>query len=253
MQDASQEDLSETGTYLFQGPPGSGKTTLALQFPKPYLLSLDGNWRGPARWLRKNGYPADFKFDVPLNVKVGDKVLMESEEKKHYGLITKAVDLAVKEPQVETVIIDNWTNLAAAILAEVRRQNNRTRENFRIQDWGDFIYICTNFVNWCKQQGKTTIFIAHEKPEKDDVDGIIKYFLQIPSQFSNQIGGMMSDVWRCEVEEKLGEHEFVVRTMPNTRLQLKNSLGLPPKFTMKWSEVAKALAANATVDKPIIK
>lgn len=250
MQDATNADLSEALTLLLQGPPGCGKTTLALQFPKPYLLSLDGNWRGPARWLRKNNFKADFKFDVPLMVKVGDKAVMEGEEKKHYGLITKAVEAAVQAPDVETIIIDNWTNLAPAILAEVRRQNLRTRENFRIQDWGDFIYMATNFVNWCKQQSKTTIFIAHEKPEKDDVDGIIKYFLSIPSQFSNQIGGMMSDVWRCEVEEHAGQHDFIVRTMPNTRLQLKNSLGLPAKFKMTWTEVAKALAENATVNQP---
>jgi hypothetical protein len=250
MQDASTFNPTEALTLLLQGPPGSGKTTLALQFPSPYLLSLDGNIGGPLRWLREHNYKADFKFDMPLTVKIGDKRAIEADENKHYSLVRSAIEEAVKIPDIKTIIIDNWTVLSEVMLADVRRQNSRTRSDFRIQDWGDFLYMCTNFVNWCKAQGKMVIFICHETPVKDDVDGIIKYFLQIPGQFANKIGGMVSDVWRCEVEESAGKHKFVVRTMPNTRLQLKQSLNLPAKFEMTWDEIAKALAANEKLNQP---
>lgn len=250
MESSLEFNPNDAFCLLLQGPPGAGKTTLALQFPRPYILSLDQNLGGPTRWLRKNGFNAEFKFDRPLwSVDSTGKSVMLAEPKQ-YDAVRKCLEAAMMDDTIDTIIVDNATILSDVLLAKVRLDTGKSRDDFRIQDWGKYLYLFDNFVNWLKNCGKMTVLIAHERPDKDDVDGIIKYFLLIPGQMADRIGGLVSDVWRCEVEESAGKHKWVVRTLPNTRLQLKQSLGLPAKFEMKWEDIAKALKANNELNKP---
>src|SRR5690606_32250560 len=51
---------------LLQGPPKTGKTTLALSFPRPYIADCDNNLIGAVRLMRERGLPPFF-FDT-INV-----------------------------------------------------------------------------------------------------------------------------------------------------------------------------------------
>ena len=44
------------GLFLM-GPPKAGKTTLALQFPNPYVADCDNNLSGPDEYLKANTMP----------------------------------------------------------------------------------------------------------------------------------------------------------------------------------------------------
>jgi hypothetical protein len=57
---------------------------------------------------------------------------------------------------------------------------------------------------------------------------------------------LFSDVWRCEVAGGQGlnpTYSWNVRTMPDPKFNLKNSLGLPPIFKFNWEVIAKKLAS----------
>ena len=67
----------------------------------------------------------------------------------------------------------------------------------------------------------------------------------VPGQMGNIIASLFTDCWRTEVSVTPGnppKYNFQVRTMPDYRFQLKNSLGLPPVFTFSWDLIAKKLA-----------
>ena len=87
---------------------------------------------------------------------------------------------------------------------------------------------------------------CHESVEKDEIDQTLKYFVQVAGQMKFVIGSMFTDVWRCEVAVTSGpnpKHTFQVRTMPDFRYQLKNSLSLPPIFRFDWNLIEQRLAA----------
>jgi hypothetical protein len=251
-QSASDYNPNNEFCLLLQGPAGSGKTTLALQFPSPYICVLDRNFGGSLRYLRSKGKAAkDIRFTTPLwkdNPKTGlTNVLPEAEQ---YTAFRKDLEAAVAHPDIKTIIVDNLTVLSDVLLCEVRKQNNRTRSDFRIQDWGEYLYLFQNLMAWSRAQGKMFVFIMHERTEKDELDQTIKYFPLLPGQMADRIGGLVSDNWRCEVHEKLGKHTFMVRTMPNTRLSLKSSLDLPAVFEVTWDQLAAALAKSAQLSLP---
>ena len=91
---------------------------------------------------------------------------------------------------------------------------------------------------------KHVVLIAHERVEKDEMDQSLKYFVAIPGQFQHIIGSMFTDIWRCEVAaagSNPPKYTFQVRTMPDFRYQLKNSLDLPPIMKFDWKQIADKL------------
>jgi len=239
MQTIDQYSSSQSSGILIQGPPGSGKTTLACQFPAPYVLDCDLNLKGTIKYLKANKLPLPVGFDT---IDFDDKG-KEVPIAQAYARVAKCLKEAINCPEIKTIIVDGTTRLSDYILADIMRVQNITQ--MRIQDWGSYLATWKKFItemrSACFKAGKTFVLIAHERPEKDDVDGVIKYFINLPGQIAPLLGGMMSDVWRCEVEERAGKHAWKVRTLPSVRADLKNSMGLPASFNATVEELTKLL------------
>ena len=115
--------------------------------------------------------------------------------------------------------------------------------------WGFYLQTWKQFISQLAAQRKHLILICHESVEKDEIDQTLKYFVQVAGQMKFVIGSMFTDVWRCEVAATSGpnpKHTFQVRTMPDFRYQLKNSLSLPPIFKFDWNLI-KAKTRRMTV------
>lgn len=229
---------------LLQGPPGSSKTTLALQFPNPGIIDCDNNLGGPVRWLRKNN-PDQIPRIIYETVNIDDKGVLV-EPRVRYDRFKTLVKAMVANPAVETIIIDSATYVSDYIQGDIQRQNSRKENEFQQSDWLAYLWAWKNLCTQLRSvKGKLFILTAHERPEKDEVSGVIKYFIALPGQIRDIIGGLFSDVWHMEAEEVAGKHEFVVRTMPNGRYSLKNSFpGMPVKFKAEWKEIAKFYTTN---------
>lgn len=225
---------------VLQGPPGSGKSCLALQFPKPYIIDLDVNLGGPIRWAQRTGGPLPVGYDTVDRDEQGQLVPVPLR----YTRLDRLLQEAQANPAIETIVIDSATNLADVLVAEtLRKQNKPTMSK---QEWGFFFTYGKALMGTLTQMRKHIVLTAHEKVNKKE-DGSIAYPIKLawPGQLGQIIGAFFTDVWRCEVQQKQKGletvYEFVIRTMPDFQYELKNSLGLPPVFKFDWPTIAAQL------------
>lgn len=225
---------------LLQGPPGSGKSTLACHFPGVYIADLDINLGGPLRWLRENNGPMPVGYDIVGRSDDGKEI----PPKDCYQRLGTLLNIALKDPSIETIVIDSATKLGDYIQAEVMRAQGKSE--MTLQLWGFYLQQWKQFISQLSAQRKHLILTCHEAVEKDEIEQTLKYFVQIAGQMKFIIGSMFTDIWRCEVAVTSGpnpRHNFQVRTMPDFRYQLKNSLSLPPIFKFSWPTIEDKLKA----------
>lgn len=225
---------------VLQGPPKSGKTCLACQFPKPYVIDVDVNLGGPIRFLQKNNLALPVGYDVLDKKEDGTEIPLPLR----YNRLNECLIVAQQNSDVETIIIDSATNLVDIIIADVLRQQNKSAMSK--QEWGFFYSTGKHFVGTLTSMRKHIILIAHEKINKT-TDGSIAYPIEVawPGQLGTNIGSFFTDIWRCEVEEvpsgMTSTYRWKIRTMPSFKYKLGNSLDLPPLFEFKWSTIAEKL------------
>jgi hypothetical protein len=223
---------------LLQGAPGSGKTTLACHMPSAYIADCDINLGGPIRWLKENSGPMPVGYDIIDRDENGKEI----DPSLRYQRLTACLNAASRDPSVQTIVIDSATKLSDYMIAEVCRQQGK--KEMSIPLWGFYLAIWKHFISQLSAQRKHFVLVCHEKVEKDEIDQSLKYFVLIPGQMQNIIGSLFTDVWRCEVSGGQGvnpSYSWNVRTMPDHRFQLKNSLGLPPLFKFDWKTIETKL------------
>lgn len=236
------------------GYPGTGKSTLAIKFPKPYILDCDQNLDGPIQhWIRA-GDPADFKFDCPLYDKDGNLLAPE----KRYARANELLKEAAADPEVETIIIDSFTAFVDMALAEVRRQMKRKLadgvtvfidENLQIQDWGAFKFLMKNVIVQLRTTGKLTIVNGHVRTDTNEIDKIVRYYLNCPGSTAEEIASYFTEVWVNEiiVTPTAGgvKKEYTIRTYPaidrEAPLGLKSGFGLPNRMTADYKKILELM------------
>jgi hypothetical protein len=227
---------------LLQGPPGSGKTTLACHFPAPYIADLDINLGGPLRWLRENHGPLPIGYDIIGRSDDGKEI----PPRDCFRRLLTCLTAALNEPKVETIVIDSATKLGDYIQAEVLRAQGKSEMSLPL--WGFYLAQWKQLISQLTTHRKHLVLTCHETVEKDDIDQSLKYFVQVAGQMKFIIGSMFTDVWRCEVAATAGpipKHSFQIRTMPDHRYALKNSLSLPPVFKFDWGLIEAKLNGNS--------
>lgn len=225
---------------LLQGSPGSGKSTLACHFPSSYIADLDINLGGPIRYLQESNGPMPLGYDIIGRSEDGKEVPVKDCFQR---LLTK-LEAALKEPTVQTIVIDSATKLSDYIIAEVLRTQGKSEMTLSL--WGFYLQVWKKLITQLSAQRKHLVLTCHESVEKDEIDQTLRYFVSVPGSMRFIIGSMFTDVWRCEVSTTTGpnpKYTFQVRTMPDYRYQLKNSLSLPPIFKFDWQMVQSRLAA----------
>lgn len=229
---------------ILQGPPGAGKSCLASQFPKPYFVDIDVNLGGTLRWCRINNKQLPVGFDTIDRDETGAMVPMAAR----YARLDRLLQEAQANPAIETIVLDSATNLADVLVAETLRKQGKSVMSK--QEWGFFFSYGKALMGTLSSMRKHIVLTAHEKVNKNEA-GAVVYPIKLawPGQLGQIIGAFFTDVWRCEVETKPSglatEYSWIVRTMPDYQYELKNSLGLPPKFKFDWNLVVERLKGGA--------
>jgi DNA polymerase III delta prime subunit len=225
---------------LLQGPPGSGKSTTACQFPKAYIIDADVNLGGPIRYCKNHNLVTPVGYDR-LDVDETGKPVPASAQ---YLRLDKLVADASVNPDIETVVIDSGTGLAPVIMAEVNRQQPSLKDGRQIYQF--FLLATRTFIAKITVMRKNFILTMHEKIEQDAMTNIIQYRLAWPGQLGDYMGAFFTNVWRCEVESEgfPPKYKRVIRTIQDTQHHgLKNDIELPAKLGFDWNLIKGKLSA----------
>lgn len=232
--------MGELLRVVLQGQPKIGKSCVACQFPGAYIIDIDLNLGGPLRFLERNNLPKPIGYDVLDRDAKGAIVPMSMR----YTRLNELLIAAQTNDDIKTIVLDSATNLTEVVIAEVLRQQMKSA--MTIQLWGFFYNTSKNLIATLTQMRKHIVLTAHEKENKNDEGATIyPYEVNWPGQFGKNIGAFFTDVWRCEVDEipkgMETSYKWWIRTMPNHKFKLGNSLDLPARFEFKWETIAEKL------------
>jgi hypothetical protein len=231
------KDFNENyGTAIgLVGPAGSGKTVLGMRlFPKTYVIVADLNFKSGLRYLEKIGELSKIVGFDTINV---DETGKKIPPLHRYDRFFKCINDAVARPEVDAVFVDGATQVTQFIIAKIVQA--QTEEQIQIQGgkdswpkWGTVGVTWRGLVSQLRTTGKKFVLAIHESKNQDESDQIWKHELLIPGQTKDLLPNLMSDIWRTEVKETSGKHEWMVRTLPNIRMEhLKNTYSLPALLT----------------------
>jgi len=217
-------------SILLIGPPGGGKTTLALQFPGVAIMDCDGNLDGPERFLRKERLKSlAYKYESFRQYDNGKPIAVEDA----FPLLVESVKACYSNPTIKTVVIDSLTHVNEFIIRNVLAKQNKTKNplEMEMRDWIPFkskaYQLLVGALQGC---GKTTICTCHEKilTETAGIDfkeRVIGYSPAFQGGVTDYFGAFFTDMWRCEARQGLGgEQEFWVTPTKTPKSDLKNSL-----------------------------
>lgn len=240
----SQFDVVSRQHFLFQGVPGTGKTTMALQFPKPGLIDIDNNLAGAIQGEALKGI--DFVWDTPYEDADGSPIDPTKNPVEFEKRFRALFDEFYSDPNIETVILDSATAITTMFCNRIVKE--KRAEKMEIQHWPLFIKYWIDMINIAKSvKGKRTILIAHEELVKDDLDGGMKRMLLLPSKARAIIPGMFPDVLEFFIDAKsvggkpVSKH--LIRCKGDNRVSgLKASHpAAKPIFDATWDEFQKIL------------
>lgn len=227
MKTANDFQDSQAFALLLVGEPKSGKTNVAMSFPAPWVLNIDRNIANAANKLKGHSW----YWDDPYTNEAGQELPPERWWDRSIELLKQA---AVK-PEIKTLILDGGGALADMliyhIIHRVKLEEGKTVDRLRIQDYQPLANALTRLIVLLRNCGKFIIFTFHQKVDKDEHTGRIRYELNMPGKLAASYGGYFTDVWACVASNApapLG-FKYELHTKPTGyHITLGTSRDLPP-------------------------
>jgi hypothetical protein len=190
-------------SFLLIGPPGSGKTVVSLQLPKPFILDCDGNLNGPVRYLKSvNKLPEKWFYDNPMK-----ENNLPVPRDKQWERADKLLTEACENPEVETIVISSLSSfIELAYLQTYKMTNQKLGDykktidpKFEFAQWGAFGSIMRQTIFWLKSSGKRLCVEAHMTVDKEELTGVLTNFIAIPGNIKHILSGWFEEVWLLDV------------------------------------------------------
>lgn len=254
MLSSNQFSLNTSIAVLLLGPPLSGKTNVAFQFPDPYFLDCDDKLTNAV--ARNSG--KKFWYDCPLRKLNKEGQFVGVEDILRWEEAVARLKEAGSSPEVKTIVIDSVTSLNAMIFQHILRFPSTAKVplqvgGIKVMDqsmWGPYRDLWTRLIMGLRGTGKIVVCIAHDTVDKDEITGTLSYRPSWAGQLKDTGAGLFTDVWHCESRNvpdttKSGhmKTEYFVRTHPTPMMALGNSLGLPREFSFTWEKFKSYLDA----------
>lgn len=234
---------------LLMGPPFSGKTNIAFQFPDPYFLDCDDKLGSAVR--RNPG--KEFYWDCPLR---GDKGHVVDPINRWNRSIT-LLKAAVADPRIKTIVIDSGTALQGFLIDYIVQQPSTAKTPLtvggeKVMDrsmWGPYRDLLTKLILGLRACGKYVIFCMHDLVDKDEDTKTTFIRPSFGGALRDTAGGLFTEHWHTETRQapdlkNPGQFtiEYFVRCAPRSTMPLGTTMGLPPEFVFTWKAMAERLA-----------
>lgn len=227
---------------LLVGEPKGGKSSAMLSFSSfgnpSDIAVIDWDQNLGSAMRRAKGAPFDF-FQPAVadkDIKLPNGTLIPEgakvPEEYQYARAVEETMAVLKNPQYKVVAIDGLGILALMLCEHIIRETKASGSNktgrMELQNYADLSRLIRNYIMTIRSSGKTIVVTSHLTGDKDEATGIWRYFLAVPGQSKDTLGGAFTDVWMCRKTTKgLNEEVYEIRTRANAQY---NSLGASFEF-----------------------
>lgn len=245
---------------MLYGPPGSGKTVFAHNWPRTRTLDLDQGMQSVA-WAIREGIIKGKTLDeiVYATITESDRKKGRVQKSTAWDRCTDKLDEWLDaSDEWDTLIVDSATALnALAINAALdanatlglskSKQDSKTSNLtiLRMQDWGSAMSMFTDFIDWLRSsdfEGKTIILIAHEYETTDSAGSLVRYDPLLIGQLRSRITKDFGEVYYCTVEGTRAAPKYIIQTQKDARHNCKSRYGcLPDKMPQDYNEWKKTI------------
>lgn len=202
---------------LIYGKSGTGKTSFACCFPKPYVFDFD------------KGMLSQRRRDVEYDTYQGITAYQDFELK------LKELE---KECPFETLVLDSITTMQEYLMDKILMANHKQMPT--MHEWNVMITELKDLFMRLTKMAPHTVVIAHEELRQDEITGeIIIQPLVVGKKLPPMLPMWFDEVYRAQVSRtKEGKPEFGLLTSSDVKYTARTRLGVLEPVVV-WSKDGK--------------